>query len=421
MAAYEGQKKNLTEEEGAGAGAGGGGPGGGDEDNAKLKGGASLSSLKDCANCSAPEGTIPGKPHHRHCSRCKNTYYCSRACQKVHWFKGGHKKLCVPVADQRVPSGGTTGEEENQSKAPSAERGFRGGTGSGTGEAADEAVCAICLEVLREASSEQLPCSHVYHAECVKHLRKFGINQVCPLCRADLPPGPEQLWDKAARRWMVLMSRYGQGEFEPWIKISDEKDRLELDAILRFMKDAAEQGCVEAQGHLGEVYDHSLGVPRDANRAVRYMRMAAENGNATAALTAQNNLGYAYQQGKGDLPQSYVKAVEWWRKAADQGYAPCQHNLGVAYIMGKGVAQSDHKAAEFYRKAAEQCHAGAQVGLAELYYFGRGGLPRDLKLSLKYLKHAAAQGREDAKLRMPQVLGAIRMEEFQRRMLSSNK
>ena len=97
------------------------------------------------------------------------------------------------------------------------------------------------------------------------------------------------------------------------------------------------------------------------------------------------------------------------------------HGLGGDHVCCHGEVGSDHKAAEFYRKAAEQCHAGAQVGLAELYYFGRGGLPRDLKLSLKYLKHAAAQGREDAKLRMPQVLGAIRMEEFQRRMLSSNK
>jgi TPR repeat protein len=30
----------------------------------------------------------------------------------------------------------------------------------------------------------------------------------------------------------------------------------------------------------------------------------------------------SYVEGRGGLPKDHMKAVEWWHKAADQGYAP---------------------------------------------------------------------------------------------------
>ena len=30
------------------------------------------------------------------CSRCQIVFYCSAACQKVHWKQGGHHKVCKP-------------------------------------------------------------------------------------------------------------------------------------------------------------------------------------------------------------------------------------------------------------------------------------------------------------------------------------
>ena len=65
----------------------------------------------------------------------------------------------------------------------------------------------------------ELPCKHAYHTECVAMLRKFGIAQVCPLCRADLPPGPKLLFVDAIRRWLVLARRYGQGDRKPWREV----------------------------------------------------------------------------------------------------------------------------------------------------------------------------------------------------------
>ena len=49
---------------------------------------------KSCAQCGAAEAKDKGRNKLLSCSRCKVTKYCSAECQKEHWKKGGHKKLC---------------------------------------------------------------------------------------------------------------------------------------------------------------------------------------------------------------------------------------------------------------------------------------------------------------------------------------
>ena len=67
-----------------------------------------------------------------------------------------------------------------------------------------------------------------------------------------------------------------------------------------------------------------------------------------------------------------AKAVEWYRKAAEQGLAEAQYNLGVMYLNGTGVAKDEAKAVEWYRKAAEQGLAMAQYNLGVMYLNGMG-------------------------------------------------
>ena len=59
-------------------------------------------------------------------------------------------------------------------------------------------------------------------------------------------------------------------------------------------------------------------------------------------------------------------AVEWYRKAAEQGDARSQYNLGRMYENGCGVDKNISTAVELYRKAAEQCDAHAQSYLDHL-------------------------------------------------------
>ena len=70
--------------------------------------------------------------------------------------------------------------------------------------------------------------------------------------------------------------------------------------------------------------------------------------------------------------RDYVKAAELYRQAADQGHAMAQHRLGVLYINGQGVAQSDVRAADEFGKAVKQGLPIAQYYLGVLYQHGRG-------------------------------------------------
>ena len=118
---------------------------------------------------------------------------------------------------------------------------------------------------------------------------------------------------------------------------------------VRWYRMAAEQGNATAQTFLGNAYDKGEGVAKDQREAVRWYRMAAEQGYAWA----QTKLGYAYKKGEG-VTKDPREAVRWYRMAAEQGDAGAQNNLGWAYNKGEGVAKDPREAVRWYRKAAEQ-------------------------------------------------------------------
>ena len=57
----------------------------------------------------------------------------------------------------------------------------------------------------------------------------------------------------------------------------------------------------------------------------------------------QFNLGNMYYTGEG-VPQNDIEAVRWYRMAAEQGYIDAQFNLGFMYNAGAGVPQNDIEA-----------------------------------------------------------------------------
>jgi TPR repeat protein len=64
-----------------------------------------------------------------------------------------------------------------------------------------------------------------------------------------------------------------------------------------------------------------------------------------------------YKQG------DYATSIVWFRKAAEQGHASAQYNLGMMYLKGQGVTHNYQEAAKWFQKAAEQGHAKAQKAL----------------------------------------------------------
>lgn len=92
-----------------------------------------------------------------------------------------------------------------------------------------------------------------------------------------------------------------------------------------------------------------------------------------------------YEQGK------YNEAVDWYRKAAEQGHTQSQTLLGLIYSKGLGVKQSYKDAINWYRRAAEEGHAQAQAMLGVMYSKGQG-VEQDYKEAINWYRKAADNG-----------------------------
>jgi len=145
----------------------------------------------------------------------------------------------------------------------------------------------------------------------------------------------------------------------------------------------AERGDAVAQCEFGLLLLSGVGVTKDFEQAVNWLRKSADQANAKA----EYNLGVCYERGE-SVSKDFVEAVAWYRKAADKGYAKAQSNLGVCYYNGWGVRKSLPDAAAWYRKAAEQGHARAQRNLGVCYALGTG-VAKDLVEAAKWYGKAA--------------------------------
>ena len=108
-----------------------------------------------------------------------------------------------------------------------------------------------------------------------------------------------------------------------------------------------------------------------------------------------------YEEGSHEFAQDDTKAVEWYRRAAEQGNADAQYALGAMYEAGRGSRQRTLfgppyvDAAEWYQKAAEQGNADAQYALGDMYEAGRG-VGQDGALAAMWHLKAAKQDNADA-------------------------
>jgi TPR repeat protein len=135
----------------------------------------------------------------------------------------------------------------------------------------------------------------------------------------------------------------------------------------------------------------------DDAKALLWFRKAADQGNANAQL----NLGTMYLTGRG-VPKDDAMALSWFRKAAEQGIASAQFQVGNSYLLGRGVARDEAMAMTWFRKAAELNDAWAEFQLGNMYRDGRGQ-PRDFPQAVICFQKAAAQGISGAEL----VLGVM--------------
>ena len=208
---------------------------------------------------------------------------------------------------------------------------------------------------------------------------------------------------------------------------------------VKWIRMAAAQGHAQAQSNLGVCYRNGWGVAKDLAEALKWYRLAAAQGHEQAqeivkelesrGVGAQaiedpaemNRLGLRYFNGDG-VARDYAEAVKWFRMAAEEGHAGAQRNLGDCYRLGLGVAQDDAWAADWYESAGKQgdldalfmaielhkkwenfeaveecCRVGAELGSAEAQYLlGNCREDENLGEAAMWWRRAAMQGHAQA-------------------------
>ena len=189
----------------------------------------------------------------------------------------------------------------------------------------------------------------------------------------------------------------------------------------------AEAGNAEAQFFIGECYMYGIVLPLDKQKAMEWYEKAAEQDHILGIICVVSQLedtcadapekhphylslikrgaelGDVQMQAKysvilsneGTPLTNYEEAARWMQKAAEQGYAMAQCDIGTMYLHGRGVPTDIEKAMVWYTAAAEQGEMHAQLKLGAHYLSGVG-VPKDTEQAISWLEKASAQGSPDA-------------------------
>lgn len=160
----------------------------------------------------------------------------------------------------------------------------------------------------------------------------------------------------------------------------------DYDMMVKYTKDAAAKGGVLGIYNLGIFYRDGTGLPKDTTMAVEFFKKAAQQGLARA----KHSLAVCYEDGAGGLPQDYGKAVRLYQEVVKQGSLEAKNNLGLCYLNGKGVPQDYEKAVQLFQEVANK-YPQAKCNLGSCYLEGKG-VPQDYAKAVKLLQESASQG-----------------------------
>ena len=168
------------------------------------------------------------------------------------------------------------------------------------------------------------------------------------------------------------------------IRSKIEQSQLRADGV---SQEKATPEEIEAWFQEGE----ALYNKNEYEEAVKYLRMAAENGNASA----QFRLAFCHANRRG-IYQDYDEAAKWYRMAAEQGHSAAIWNLGVLYENGQGVRQDYKQAAKLYRQSAELGDTFSLYHLGKNYLTGSRCVVKDEAEAFRLLRRAAELGHKEA-------------------------
>ena len=100
---------------------------------------------------------------------------------------------------------------------------------------------------------------------------------------------------------------------------------------------------------------------------------------------------------RGALSGDSAEAIEHFKQEAEKGDAAAQNSFGLRFVSGEGVPRSDEEASKWFRRAAQQGLAEAQFNLGKIFYTASlrhlaMGIGEDRMEAYMWFHLAAAQG-----------------------------
>ncbi|MCB1954285.1 MAG: sel1 repeat family protein [Rhodocyclaceae bacterium] len=132
------------------------------------------------------------------------------------------------------------------------------------------------------------------------------------------------------------------------------------------LKPLAEAGDPVAQHRLSILYFYGHGVPEDEKTALSWATRSAKAGNVDAMFFAGNIYVFG-DKIPSEAEDPDVEAAKWFHEAASRGHPEAEYSLGLLFLAGKGVIQSQEEAMKWIGRAAEHGHVGARN------FIGTGG------------------------------------------------
>lgn len=192
----------------------------------------------------------------------------------------------------------------------------------------------------------------------------------------------EQNEDRTA--FIALVRKARQGDAEAQWQVGQTYVRLgEAERAMPMLRPAAAAGHPRAASLLAALYEDGRGTGQDRAEALRWYRVAAEQGQPEAMAA----LGRLLLQEPG--PEARESAWKWLRQAAQMDDRDGQYHLGWL-LAQPGSTRDEAQAWQLFAKAAAQGHVGAQVAAAVQLLAGRG-VGKDEKAAAGWLQRAAAR------------------------------
>ena len=233
--------------------------------------------------------------------------------------------------------------------------------------------------------------------------------------------GDKAFQAKMYRKAAEMGDPEGQGRYALALAHGEGVDQ-DLAEAARWYRRSAEGGNATSQNNLAGMYADGEGVEVDEAEAVRWYKKAA----AAGQREAEYNLAQRYAEGRGvekdrellrgaaeagqreaeyEVAVRYAEGVDacaLLERAGRQGLAKAQVELGRRLSEGNGCAIDEAAAAEWFRRAADQQYAPGLYAMGRSYEAGVG-VEQDISVALGLYEAAGRQEHPEAMEKLEQL------------------